>query len=163
MDSILHEKNVLLQCHQKKLRCILFILIRVWRSSTEWFGNPCNFGCWWVRKSRACTIVKFKENRGWKTKNVCAKMLKEKTYRGHTTTRACIQREKDHDGLQASIYHQVWRTRFFYIDVMLYSVAELQMILISLFFTPVSTALSKIANTCIFWWRLVWVVSCGLF
>ena len=87
------------------------ILIRVWRSSTEWFGNPCNFGCWWVRKSRACTIGKFKENRGWKTKNVCAKMLKEKTYRGHTTTRACIQREKDHDELQASIYYQVWRTR----------------------------------------------------
>ena len=96
---------------KKILRCILFILIRVWRSSTEWFGNPCNFGCWWVRKSRACTIGKFKENRGWKTKNVCAKMLKEKTYRGHTTTRACIQREKDHDGLQASIYYQVWRTR----------------------------------------------------
>ena len=51
----------------------------------------------------------------------------------------------------------------FYIDVMLYSVAELQMIVISLFFMSVSTALSKIANTCIFWWRLVWVVSCGLF
>ena len=51
----------------------------------------------------------------------------------------------------------------FYIDVMLYSVVELQMILIFLFFTPVSTALSKIANTCIFWWSLAWVVSCGLF
>ena len=51
----------------------------------------------------------------------------------------------------------------FYIDVMLYSVVELQMILIVLFFTPVSTALSKIANTCIFWWSLAWVVSCGLF
>ena len=38
----------------------------------------------------------------------------------------------------------------FNIDVMLYNVAELQMILISLFFMPVSTALSKIANTCIF-------------
>ena len=76
-------------------------------------------------------------------------MLKEKTYRGHTTTRACIQREKDHDELQASIYYQVWKT-LFYVDVMLYGVAELQMILIYLFFMSVSTALSKIANTCIF-------------
>ena len=39
-------------------------------------------------------------------------MFKEKTYRGHTTTRACLQREKDHDELQASIYYQVWKTRF---------------------------------------------------
>ena len=144
---------------------VFFILIRVWRSSTEWFGNPCNFGCWWIRKSRACTIGKLKENRRWETKNVCAKMLKEKTYSGHTTTRACIQREKDHDELQASIYYQVWKTLFLHRRNVVqcgWNTNDSNFFILN-FFISVSTALSKIANTCIFWWRLVWVVSCGLF